>query len=272
MPGQYLADSHALNTLGGIMSARAAWNRQTALLIILLLLAAVLRLGLLGEKSLWFDEAFSVDFSSNSLARIWQPNFVRPETHPPLYYVGLHYWMSWFVNSELMVRLPSALVSLLNVGLIYLLGLRLFSQSVGLLAAGLLALSPLHVWYAQEARQSVFMTAVMLLSAVLLTWESWWALPSLAATLAVGLYIDYTMLPIWSLISAIWIVAWWQRGHPWRPLLIWAAASLTAWLFFAPWLAEFYEFLGIFSTLHLFIRLNDTFGLPFLTPPNIFWR
>lgn len=261
-----LAEIDAANTLGDIMSRNGIWNRQGMIVLLLLMLAAALRLSLLGSKSLWFDEAFSVSFARSSIAHIWQPNFVRPETHPPLYYHGLHYWMNWFGDSETSVRLPSALISLLNVGLIYVLGRRLFNHRVGLLAAGLLAVSPLHIWFAQEARMSVFMTTILLLASILLSWDSWWALPSLAVTFAIGLYIDYTMLPIWALLSALWIVSWWRRGHPWRPFVIWAAASLIAWLIFTPWLTDFYEFLEIFSTLHLFIRLNETLGLPFLSP------
>ena len=242
------------------------WNRRVTALLVVLVLAAALRLSLLGSKSLWFDETFSVEFSQQTPERLWQSNASRPETHPPLYYHGLHHWMDWFGDSETSVRMPSALVSLLNVALIYVLGRRLFSHRVGLLAAALLALSPLNLWYAQEARMYLFMTAIMLLAAILLTWDSWWAIPPLTATFAIGLYMDYTMLPIWALLSALWLVSWWQQGRPWQRLLIWFSASLIAWLFFLPWLAKFYKVLEKFSTVHIFVRLNETLGLPFLTP------
>lgn len=248
------------------MAKNDSWNTKGTALLIVLVLAASLRLSFLGSKSLWLDESLSVSFAHLPLERLWQPNDIRPETHPPLYYHGLHYWIDWFGDSETAVRLPSALISLVNVALIYVLGRRLFSHRVGVLAAALLALSPLNLWYAQEARMYVFMTTIMLLAAILLTWDSWWTIPPLTATFAAGLYIDYTMLPIWAVLSAIWIVSWWQHGRARRPFLIWFSASLIAWLLFLPWLANFYAAIETFSTVHIFIRLNETFDLPFLTP------
>jgi len=261
-----LADLVAINKLGDIMSIEPRWNRQATTLLLILIVAALLRLSLLGSKSLWFDESFSVSFARLAPQQMWQPNAVRPETHPPLYYHGLHYWMSYFGESEFMVRLPSALISLFNVALVYILGRRLGNHRTGILAAALLALSPLNLWYAQEARMYVFMTTILLLSAILLTWDSWLAMPALVAVLAVGLYLDYTMLPLWLLLSAVWAVMWWHRGHRLRPLLIWLVSSIAAWLFFLPWLANFYDVLDTFSTVHLFIRLQEAVGLPFLRP------
>ncbi len=261
-----LADPTTLNKLGDIMPAKSHWNRPATALLLILILAGLLRLSLLGSKSLWFDEAFSVRFATRTPQQMWQPDSVRPETHPPLYYHGLHYWVNHFGDSEFMVRLPSALISLINVALIYILGHRLFNQKAGIAAAALLAFSPLNLWYAQEARMYVFMTAILLLSAVLLTWDNWWAIPPLTAALTVGLYLDYTMPPLWSLLSAVWVVVWWHKGHRVRPFLIWFTSSIAAWLLFLPWLADFYEVLETFSTVHLFIRLQESVGLPFLRP------
>ena len=248
------------------MSTKSRWNKQAAVLLLILILAGLLRLSLLGSKSLWLDESLSVRLAMLAPGQIWQPNAVRPETHPPLYYHGLHYWMSYFGDSEFTVRLPSALISLINVGLIYLLGHRLGSQRTGILAAALLALSPLNLWYAQEARMYVFMTTILLLSAILLTWDNWLASPALAVVLAVGLYLDYTMLPLWLLLSAVWAVMWWHRGHRLRPFLIWLISSIGAWIFFLPWFANFYDVLETFSTVHIFIQLQEAAGLPFLRP------
>lgn len=242
------------------------WNSKGAALLVILFLAAGLRLSQLGSKSLWFDEVASINFAELPTEKLWNLEWSRPESHPPLYYQGLGYWVDWFGNSEFSVRLPSALISIVNVALIYILGRRLFSHQVGLLAAALLAFSPLHIWYAQEARMYVWMTAIMLLSAILLTWDSWWALLPLLITFVLGLYIDYTMFPIWSFLSAIWFVFWWQGGHPWRPFLIWFTASTLAWILFFPWLDNFYAVLESFSTVHIFERLNEVFGIPILTP------
>ena len=261
-----LAELIAINTLSRIMVKIDTLNNKAIALLIVLILAAGLRLFLIGNKSLWFDETASVHLAKLPTETLWNLRWIRPESHPPLYYYGLSYWIRWFSSSETSIRLPSALISLVNVALLYVLGNRLFSYRVGLLAAALLALSPLHIWYAQEARMYVFMTTIMLLSAILLTWDSWLAALPLAATWTIGLYIDYTMIPIWSLLTAIGFVAWWQRGHSMRPFFIWLVASSTAWLVFLPWLGNFFAVLESFPTIHIFIRLNETIGIPFLTP------
>lgn len=241
-------------------------SRHVRWLLIVLIAAAALRLAWLGGKSLWFDEAFSVAHASNSVERILAMDWERPESHPPLYYLGLHVWMQIAGQGETAVRLPSALISLLNVGLLYVLGRRLFGAQVALPAAALLAVAPLSVWYAQEARMYVFVTGVGLLSALLLTWNSWWLLPALTAVLTVGLYLDYTFLPLWTALSALWFAAWWHGEREKRPLLIWLIATSGAWLVFQPWTFHLYEVLASFNDVHIFLRLHETVGLPFLTP------
>src|SRR3989304_709792 len=145
---------------------RAGWAQgvlaaaQTARLLLTLgavLLAAVaLRLWGLGDKSLWFDEAYSVYIARQALGEI--PRLLRVyDPHPPLYYVLLRLWMGVAGQSEVAVRVPSVVASLAAIGLTYLLGRRLAGEGVGLLAAGLLAASPFQVTAAQEARMYPFL-------------------------------------------------------------------------------------------------------------------
>ena len=125
---------------------------------------AALRLAQIGAKPLWLDEAFSLWLAGQPL-----PGFLRQivalDQHPPLYYLLLHLWMvggrgaSW-------VRMLSACVSVLNIPVIFLLGRRLDQRATGLMGAFVLALSPFHVRYAQEAR----MYALLSLGASLALW------------------------------------------------------------------------------------------------------
>ncbi len=242
-------------------------HRNWQWLLLLLFAAALLRLAWLGQKSLWLDEALSIYLSSRSQAQIWAQAFgARPETHPPLYYSGLHVWMNLVGQSETAVRLPSALFSIINVGLLYGLGRRLFDRQTALLAAGLLAVSPLNIWYAQEARMYVFMVTVALLAALLLTWDSWWTLPPLTAVLTIGLYLDYTWLLQWTFISALWIVAWRRQNSSVRRLVVWAAATAVSLLLFLPGWPHFTAVLAIFNDIHLFELLQSRLGIPILSP------
>lgn len=82
-----------------------------------------------------------------------------------MYFVMVKQWVQWFGNSITITRSFSALVSLLAFPLIYLLCQELFNSSViGWIAVSLLAVSPLHILYAQEARSYSLWTVTILLS------------------------------------------------------------------------------------------------------------
>ena len=247
------------------MSQNDKLFRRSVVLLLIMLLAATLRLSLLGSKSLWFDEAYSVVESSYTQEKIWVSEPHRTDSHPPLYYSGLYYWEKEFGASEFSVRLPSSFVSIISIGLLYLLAQRLFGTSVALVSAALLALSPLDIWYAQEARMYIFMAAIILLAANLILWDSWWSVIPLSIVLACGLYMDYTMLPLWIGLSAIWFAWWWSKNRSLNSLAMWLLASLLAFVFFLPWFDTFMEWLDRFNEVTFYLRLSDTMGLPELS-------
>jgi mannosyltransferase len=138
--------------------------RRWALVLLgmLTLTGALLRAWQIGDKSLWIDEAFSVWIARQPLAEgiSW---LARIDQHPPLYYALLHLWLR-LGDGPAAVRLFSALVSVLNVPVLYGLGARLAGRKVGLLAAAVLALSPFHVYLAQEARMYTLLSLTVSLS------------------------------------------------------------------------------------------------------------
>jgi uncharacterized membrane protein len=89
--------------------------------------------------------------------------------HPPLYYFLLRLWAGWLGDSVAMFRTFSVLAGLLAIPLAYGLSLELFGTwRAGVLAALLMAVSPLHVLYAQQARPYAFWTALILASSLAL--------------------------------------------------------------------------------------------------------
>ena len=138
-------------------------NRQTivlTLLLIVTLVGGVLRFARIGNNSLWIDEAFSVWIARRPVPEILS-RLIRFDQHPPLYYLLLRLCMQ--IGDRLRTtttpqsgaawaRALSALSSTLNIPVLYALGKRLVNRRVGLLAALVLALSPFHVYLAQEAR------------------------------------------------------------------------------------------------------------------------
>ena len=124
------------------------WARLA--LAAVLFVAAALRLYGLGFESLWLDETISVRFANLGVSEIVEGS--KTDNNFPTYYLLLHHWVALFGGSELAVRLPSALMGILAVYLVYAVGARLFGRGAGVVAALLLAVSPYHVAYSQEAR------------------------------------------------------------------------------------------------------------------------
>lgn len=205
-------------------------------LLILLFAAFFLRMGNLGGKSFWLDEAYSVVQGKPTLTRVDANN-------PPLYYTGLYYWSAAFGRAEAIARLPSVLFSLLNVALLYRLARQLFAGREGariaLLAAALLAFSPLNLWYAQEARMYTLLVSVALLMAVGSSRRHWSGFLLYFVGLSVGLYVGYLVFPLWVAISILGFVLWRQRGQGLLWPVLWLLTSVAAWALYRPWWPEF---------------------------------
>ncbi|MGV8119925.1 MAG: glycosyltransferase family 39 protein [Candidatus Xenobiia bacterium LiM19] len=122
----------------------------TLSIVIILLAALALRLYRLGVPSLFVDEAFALSLSQHSIEEICATIIARDQ-HPPLYFIFLHYWRH-LGSSELMLRLPSAVLSTIVVYLTFLLGSALVSRSAGLVAALFCAFSPGMLFIMNEAK------------------------------------------------------------------------------------------------------------------------
>lgn len=115
-----------------------------------LLLGAFLRFYQLGFESLWIDEGVSINIADlDPLQMIRQ---ATSDPTPPFYYLILHYWMALFGDSEFSVRSLSAIAGSLSILVMYRLGALLFGRTTGLLAAVILAVSEVQIYYSQEVR------------------------------------------------------------------------------------------------------------------------
>lgn len=94
----------------------------------------------------------------------------HPE-HSPLYYLMARFWLQVTGNSIFNIRLLSALISLLALPAMYWLTQELFnSKLVSWVAISLIAISPFHVLYAQEAREYSLWIVSILVSCAALLW------------------------------------------------------------------------------------------------------
>jgi mannosyltransferase len=136
--------------------------RKNALLLVILFTGVVLRLYQLGAESLWYDEAISTWAAHQSPSQILEIS--KDDNNFFSYYLLLHYWVGLFGDTEYSVRLPSALAGIFTIFVMYKVGCLLFGRNEALIASLILALSPLHVYYSQEARVYEIMVLLSLLS------------------------------------------------------------------------------------------------------------
>lgn len=119
-----------------------------------LLLAFILRI-LVINQSLWLDEAIGAiavkDFSYQGIIF----DFLKSDNHPPLYYLSLKAWTSIFGFSDVAIRLLSLVFGVFTVYLTFKIAKAVTygkNTAFANLATLLLATSPIHIYYSQEAR------------------------------------------------------------------------------------------------------------------------
>ncbi|HEY9649476.1 MAG TPA: glycosyltransferase family 39 protein [Coleofasciculaceae cyanobacterium] len=159
--------------------------------------------------------------------------------HPPLYYLMARFWAQWFGASVAVMRTLPALISLLTFPCIYWLCRELFGSShTGWIAMALVAVSPMHVLYAQEARQyslwtvAILLSSVAFLRAVRLNSKLSWGIYT--ATLTIGLYSNL-LFALAAIGHGIYLLVTikYRRRNAIAPYLI---ASLATLITFIPWI------------------------------------
>jgi uncharacterized membrane protein len=223
----------------------------TALIVSLVMLGIFFRFNHLDYKLYWVDEVFtSLQLSGHTLAEMKRDlvtgkllslstlhhyQYPRSEgtvadpvrvllaedTHVPLYYVGLWYWLKLWGNSIAATRSFSSVISLLVFPSTYWLCRELFRSPLsGWLAIALIAVSPIHVLYAQEARPYCLLILITLISSAALLRAVrlsdlkhrllHWLLYSVA--ISAGLY-THVLFPFVPIAHGIYLVACYFVGR-----------------------------------------------------------
>jgi len=164
-------------------------------------LGALLRFATLGQQSYWYDEAVTVSIVDGSLADVFR-GVVDTESTPPLYYVLAWGWGQVFGTDEAQLRALSAIVGTLVIPIAFAAGRAVATARIGLAAAALAALSPMLVWYSQEARAYALLTLTAGASFVLYALAraepsarrlAWWAVVS-ALAIATHYFAGFVVL------------------------------------------------------------------------------
>jgi mannosyltransferase len=185
-------------------------------LIALTAVAAALRLPTLGSQSLWLDDTLTGGLARGSLGDLLH-RVAEQEANPPLFYLLEWAWTRVAGTSEVALRLPSALFGIALVPVGFAIGRRLGGPRAAVALAALIAVHPLLVYYAQEARgyAAVALACAVGFGCFLDTLEGkrawWWAL---ASAIALGCHY-FAIFPV--AIEAAILLA--RRGRAVLPAL-----------------------------------------------------
>lgn len=135
-----------------------AWGRLGAIVLV----GLCLRLPNFTE-SLWFDELWATRIKLGTFNQLVREMVI--DVHPPLYYMFSYFWIKLFGDSEIAIRLPPLLFGLAGIVMTFVYGSRVAGRWTGLLAAALVAFSPVHIWYSQEARPYTALMVLVLMAA-----------------------------------------------------------------------------------------------------------
>jgi len=128
----------------------------------MMLVGLALRAATINTRGLWVDETSSILQASGTLIQTIQSQLGG--THPPLFHMLLHGWMSVFGPGVISIRSFAMVFGVLAIPAAFWAGRVLYDRRVGLIAAGILTLSPYHIWYSQEARMYTMLMFFALLS------------------------------------------------------------------------------------------------------------
>lgn len=231
-----------------------------------LLAAFTLRIVLLGNQNIWWDEGLAIWAVRQGLTRmtLWTAS----DVHPPIYFWLLQFFVRLGGESEFSARFVSLVCGVLTVALLYALGKALLGHRIAVLGTLLLAFARFHVWWSQEMRMYIVATLWGVLSVyALVRWfraEGWLLCAPLAASpreqhptreawgyvlaTVAGLYTLYLFATVILIENVFFLVVWLVRGRGRRLRLSasdaqvrafgrWVGAQLAVLTLFVPWLA-----------------------------------
>lgn len=211
-------------------------------MIFIFILALLLRSVGITARPIWYDEAFTMLFASQSPEQILNNTLFKnsdssaAEEHPPLYYFGLWAWLKLFGVSISAARAFSILLSLLVILLIYQIAKKLFDPVSALVSAAIASLLPFQVHYAQELRMYSMLTFWLALTTLAFlhartgNWK-WWLV--FAASAAFSQY-THNLAAIYLIPLALTPI--FQRD--WKTLRSLIFAGFCALILYLPWMLQ----------------------------------
>jgi hypothetical protein len=254
----------------------------------LMMIGFLLRWPGIHSEALHWDEVENIEAARG----IWERGFPSRDVHPdvPIAYVHTSELFFYppalasliFDDERLMIRLPGVLFSTLTIGLIFLAGRGMFNVRVGLVAAALLAFSPMCIAMSSFGRYFAQLQffAVLTVYAYWLTvrgqgpinWRALW----LTAVSFIAMFLTWEAAAL--MAPAMMIAALIHRRKNLRTILlrgsIWAAmlvVGLAVLLQYSHVVLQQTRFLW-YGTSHSDVSLKPMWRYPFFQPWYYVWQ
>lgn len=228
----------------------ASPRRGLAPIVLALLVGgAVLRFVGLDHQSLWLDELLAFSIGQHGLGEV----FARARSvagQSPFYYAVVSLWSGVFGNGDaVVIRALSATLGVASLLQLYAFARRFAGEPQARVALAILALSPLHLYFSQEARMYPLL-GVLVLALVHLCFAAArdpaargaGRLVAIASLTAAALYTHYYAVLYLAALDLFLVLTWRRSGAaiprialaqiagavaylPWIPALLYAADS-----------------------------------------------
>jgi hypothetical protein len=220
-------------------------NAKRALILgALLALALAIRLYGIDKESFWVDESWSGFLSQHPTGEILRET--AADVHPPLHYLGLHAWRSFWGETDGRLRAYSTVWSLIALIGVFLLARDIAGWRVGVLALLFGAVNPQDIYFAQEARMYTQAAALGI-------WGGWflwrwihareqagagrvwpWAVAYTIAA-AGSLYTHYLSIHLCA-AQGLFALAYFASRRRWKDVVGLAGCAAATAVLFLPWL------------------------------------
>lgn len=222
------------------MSSRM--SKENRFLTVVVLAALALRLFRIGTQSLWIDEIFTINVSNpHGDLNIW--DYLKYNIHGPLHSFVVYLFHFVSMNDG-WLRVPSALAGAGAVFFLFRWVASWVNVRVARVAAVLLAIDPLHIYYSQEVRNYSFLLFFGLLATYylhrLLTNDSRRNLCFYTLAITATVLCNFTGAFLYLTHALIFLVR--RGGAPAfrRRVAQWAIVSVAIAILMSPWIYRVY--------------------------------
>jgi hypothetical protein len=198
--------------------------------VFVLLLAAWLRIIGGDHFPVSTDEGWSTwAIAEPTFRAIW--DVLAADRHPPLYFIALGYWSRIAGDSHLALRLPSMLMGVLTVAMIYRIGADTFGRTarpgredVAWYGMLMFAILPVAVYYSQEIRHYGWFVASAVWSSLLFV--------RILRTPRIHLLVMYC-LSVAIMFYILYFAMWVMLLHVFTGIVLWRGNAARDWM--VPW-------------------------------------